>query len=184
MHYSTVTTLSNFLYPQWAAEMRILAKRERSSGTGKAFLGPGKSRGGPTILGILFLVERKHWPRRITRSTVITCARALAKVGENYGTSFARPWLSRGRRITNWLSGWLVRARIQDRDGRDSLYGCVKPSVRPPRWIKPPVFIPSRRTAVSPPPPVPSSVATLFLPSRKNNATNDGRRDGLLGRRR
>lgn len=91
-HYSTVTTLSNFPFPQCeqrrcefeivqCASLRIESREGR-------FLDLGTS---PETdnRGILFLENTDLG--EITRSAVITCARALAKVGENYGTSFARP---------------------------------------------------------------------------------------------
>lgn len=177
-HCSTVTTLLTFFPPRREREMNIreIASRWEKTreppkrGKGRFSSLGGKSRGGRRSRDSLSR-KHAHWSRRITRLAVITRARALAKVGETYGTSFARPWLSRGRRITNWLSGWLVRA-----PGRDSLYGCVKPSVpatamnQAPRFISSRVDVP-RRPLPPPPPPHLSPPLRLFFPALSRNIT-------------
>lgn len=114
-HYSTVTTLPNFPFPQ--CEQRryefeivqcLIEKRIEGIETREGRFLDFRKVTETDNRGILFLENTDL--SEITRSAVITCARALAKVGENYGTPFARPWLSRGRCITNWLV-WLARAR-------------------------------------------------------------------------
>lgn len=137
-------------------------KRPRSTETKGRFLGLGKSQ---RQLRILFLEKRALTSANHT--TVITFARALAKVGENYGTSFACPWLSHGRRITNQLGVWLARARSNSGSGRTRFALRLREAECAASTMnQAPHFTPSRRTAASPPPPV-SSVASLFLSSQK-----------------
>jgi len=100
-------------------------------------------------------------------SSTRTRARALVKVGKKSGSGVPRvlDFHSRGRRVT----GWPARARIQDRDRRDSFYGCVRPSAASAMNQPPPLLlVPSRCTAVSPShpthppiPPLPSSRSLL-----------------------
>lgn len=120
-----------------------------------------------------------HWSRRITRSDNGPWTHARARVrswrsGRSPEPRFARPWLSRGRRVT----GWSARVRIQDRDRRDSFYGCVMPSAAT-TMNQPPLFFSSRCTIVSLPP-LPTSSCSLplhlFLRPRRRNVTRMSRR--------
>lgn len=93
-------------------------------------------------------------------------ARALAKVRENSGTSFARPWLLRGRHVTG------SRTRIQDQDGTEIRSTAAWSRVQACECDESsPSFLSSRVDAqLSPHLPLPLH---LSPPSRKRNNITD-----------